>query len=166
MTDPYRNPDFYTALGVSAEATPDEITRAYRRLARQQHPDANPEATADGFAMLATAYDVLRDPERRRRYDDTRNTRASNRGAGRPIPIRHVAVPRTARHSPANLSRPQEADVEIGLSSERDPGGPEVVASVEICPGCGGAGAKVRRTGGIRITIRCRECRGTGTKIR
>jgi curved DNA-binding protein CbpA len=64
--------DYYQVLGVSRDASAPEIRRAYRRLARQQHPDRNPES--DGpqrFRTLAEAYAVLNNPARRARYDDT-----------------------------------------------------------------------------------------------
>jgi curved DNA-binding protein len=62
--------DFYEALGVPRTASQDDIQRAYRRLARQYHPDVNHDPGAeDRFKDISEAYDVLSDPETRRRYD-------------------------------------------------------------------------------------------------
>jgi curved DNA-binding protein len=62
--------DFYEILGVPRTATQDEIQRAYRKLAREHHPDVNKDPGAeDRFKEISEAYDVLSDPQTRRRYD-------------------------------------------------------------------------------------------------
>jgi len=62
--------DYYKTLEVSREATPDEIQKSYRRLARKFHPDISREANAEArFKEIAEAYEVLKDPEKRQRYD-------------------------------------------------------------------------------------------------
>ncbi|AAP99063.1 MULTISPECIES: molecular chaperone DnaJ [Prochlorococcus] len=62
--------DFYDTLGVNRNADADSLKRAYRRLARQYHPDINKEAGAEErFKEIGRAYEVLGDPEKRARYD-------------------------------------------------------------------------------------------------
>jgi molecular chaperone DnaJ len=63
--------DHYELLGVSRDATAEDIKKAYRRLARQHHPDVNPgdPAAETRFKEITVAYEVLSDPERRARYD-------------------------------------------------------------------------------------------------
>lgn len=62
--------DYYDVLGVTADAGAEEIKRAYRQLARRYHPDISGDDRTAAFLEVARAYEVLRQPERRRSYDE------------------------------------------------------------------------------------------------
>lgn len=70
-------PNYYEILNVSPEATVEDIKRAYRRLARQYHPDLNPgdKTAEETFKNLVEAYDVLCDPQKREKYDELTESR-------------------------------------------------------------------------------------------
>ena len=74
MTTRTRLPDYYAILGVPADSTLTAIKKAYRKLARQHHPDTNPgdQDAAERFKAITEAYEVLTDPVRRQAYDATR----------------------------------------------------------------------------------------------
>jgi molecular chaperone DnaJ len=69
--DTHTSMDYYEVLGVSRDADPSDIKKAYRRLARECHPDVNggSEEATDRFKQISEAYSVLSDPEKRHRYD-------------------------------------------------------------------------------------------------
>lgn len=86
-----RTKDYYEVLGVSESAKANEIKKAYRRLAKKHHPDANPDdpEAAERFKEISEAYRVLSDPEKRKQYDQVRRfggtgSFARGRGEARP----------------------------------------------------------------------------------
>lgn len=169
--------DLYEALGVGADVSADDLNSAYRRLARQHHPDTNPQARPGEFTALTDAFEVLRDPERRRSYDATRRHRraAADAATGFRIPVRRDAGP----HSKAASPLPEQ--IELPLTFEQAALG--TTATVEVpttkrcsacagagraapgaCAMCGGAGHSVRQSGGINIKRTCDHCAGTGSE--
>jgi curved DNA-binding protein CbpA len=87
--------DPYAELGVSRDASSEEIRRAYRQVARRHHPDVNRDPGGpERFAAAARAYEILNDPAARARYD--------NRFPG-PVPTRQSPKPRPAVHRRAVL---------------------------------------------------------------
>jgi molecular chaperone DnaJ len=75
--------DYYKVLGLSTGATDKEITRAYRKLAKQHHPDTNP-GSEEKFKEISGAYDVLGDPVKRKEYDEVRRLGPAAAGFGTP----------------------------------------------------------------------------------
>ncbi|GAA1609402.1 molecular chaperone DnaJ [Nonomuraea maheshkhaliensis] len=85
-TKDYLEKDYYAVLGVPKTATADEIKKAYRKLARQYHPDTNQgdSAKETKFKEVSEAYDVLSDTKRRKEYDEARTLFGSGVGGQRP----------------------------------------------------------------------------------
>lgn len=118
--------DHYSVLGVSRTAKPDEIQRAYRKLARQYHPDVSREPdAADRFKEIGEAYDTLSDPDTRTRYDrfgaDYRQYAGSGaspggsrgrRGSGGPRPGPRPGRPGRGGYGTADVDMGGEVDWE------------------------------------------------------
>lgn len=162
-------PDYYAILGVSRDATQEDIKRAYRKLARESHPDANPEDphAEDRFKQISQAYKVLSDPEARRRFDafgDAGPAGAPFGGFGDLSDIMDAffggsPFGRTrARRTSAVAG--QDIGVAVTLSLEQAVFGttaPVEVATVAVCERCGGDGCE---PGTFRD--RCSRCGGQG----
>ena len=79
--------DYYSTLGVSRDASADDIQKAYRKLARKYHPDVNRSSGAeDKFKEITESYEVLKDPEKRKVYDRFGKDWKSYQGGGAPPP--------------------------------------------------------------------------------
>jgi molecular chaperone DnaJ len=155
-----RTKDLYAALGVSKGASADEIKKAYRKLARQYHPDKNPgDAESEArFKEVQTAYDVLSDPEKRKQYDAF-GSRDGGRGfqqgnfdfdLGDLGDLGDLFGGIFGRGRAGTRARPQAergADIEaqVNLSFEDSLKGVETKIPVDVetaCRDCGGSGAK------------------------
>ena len=173
--------DYYKELGVSKDATADEIKKAYRKLARANHPDSNPGDSAkhDKFKAVAEAYDVIGDPEKRKQYDEIRRAPGRLRpGAGRRrggFDINDLLRDRRpggfgdmfgdlfGGGRPARAARPRKgADVETTATIGFNDAIEGVTISLRLtsdapCPDCSGTGGKP----GTKPHI-CPECEGAG----
>jgi molecular chaperone DnaJ len=79
--------DYYTVLGVSRQASPDDLKKAFRKLAHKYHPDKNPNSKTaeDNFKEVTEAYDVLSDPQKRQMYDQFGHAGTGQQGGANPF---------------------------------------------------------------------------------
>lgn len=159
--------DYYKVLGVARDASAGEIKSAFRRLARETHPDANPgdaESTAR-FRAAAEAYEVLSDPDRRRRYDrgDTIDISDLFQGFGGFEDILRSVFGDGGLFGGSGPSRPQRGrDVLIrtSVTLEQAAFGCDVEVEYQAaaeCSSCNGSGARP----GTGVTT-CETCGGAG----
>ena len=164
--------DYYALLGVSPQASDDDIKRAYRRMARELHPDStggDPGAEAR-FKEVTRAYEVLRDPERRARYDrygpDAVNGPAGGdmffgTGLGDIFDAFFGGVGgRTARRG--GPARGSDAEVVVELAFREAVFGVAREITVDelvACAECAGSGARRGTT-----ATSCPDCQGTGER--
>lgn len=157
--------DHYAILGVSRQASQEEIKRAYRKLARELHPDANaddPDAV-ERFKAVTHAYEVLSDPQKKQRYDMFGDERAaSGMGGFGDISDIFSTFFGGVGGGAAGRGQGRGADVlvEVGLSLEDAARGVEKQVEIENlveCGDCHGSGAAP----GTHPS-RCSDCGGTG----
>ncbi len=155
-------PDYYKALGVSKDASPEDIKKAYRKLARQYHPDRNPgnDAAEEHFKQVSEAHDVLADPEKRKQYD---------RGTG---PFAAAGGPGFGGFDPSSFSG-GFGDILSNLFGGGTAGGPgrgqqraqpgrDLETDVRISFEQAMEGAQIPLA--VPTSTTCTTCRGTGAK--
>ena len=141
--------DYYDVLGVPSDADAAEIKRAYRQLARRYHPDISGDDRAVTFREVARAYEVLRNPERRRTYDAALRGAEPSGGGGwlhDEVAIDFPSVSSVLdrmRSSFFGASAAAELSAVIELSPEEAFWGVSVPLDIPLrqtCPACGGRG--------------------------
>jgi molecular chaperone DnaJ len=173
-------PDYYKTLGVSNKATPEEIKKAYRKLARQYHPDRNPnDKNAEArFKEISQAHDVLGDPEKRKQYDSGTGPFATGAGPGGGFGgfgnfdfdassmgdiLSNLFGGSTSGRRVRTRPRAEKgADLEaqVSISFDQAISGAQVPLQVPMhatCPTCHGTGAKPGTTPSV-----CPRCEGRG----
>lgn len=186
-TRDYIEKDYYKSLGVSKDASQAEIKTAYRKLARQFHPDANKgdPASEERFKEVSEAYDVLSDETKRKEYDEARTLFAgggfrvpSGGGSGVPFDLSDLfnggggggglgdlfgGIFRNRGGGPA-ARRGGDVEADVTLSFEDSVHGvtvPIQLSGTGSCPTCHGSGAKPGTA-----THVCPRCSGTGMSSR
>jgi molecular chaperone DnaJ len=145
--------DHYEALGVSRQATAEEIKRAYRRRAREVHPDANPgDAAAEAeFKEVSRAYEVLSDPERRHRYDLVGDEGDATMGGGSPFGAGGLGDIFETFFGGGGFG---------GSAPSGPPSGPDIETTINLAfeEAVFGTQAPVN----VRTAITCEDCDGSG----
>src|ERR671935_917948 len=183
----------YEALGVSKNASQDEIKKAYRKLVREVHPDRNP-GNEERFKEVQSAYDILSDPEKRKQYDAVGSTNGRFGGPGATTfdfgdfdlgDIFGGIFGRGGRQQPQRGQRGNDVEVEVRAGFDDALNGVEVTVPVQLelachtchgtgaapgtapkrCPECDGTGVVATSQGLFALQQPCPRCRGNGTIV-
>jgi len=173
-------PDYYKTLGVEKQATAEDIKKAYRKLARQYHPDRNPDdkQAEARFKEISQAHDVLGDPEKRKQYDSGSGAFAAGAGPGGGFGgfgnfdfdassmgdilsnlFGGSTSGRRVRTKP-RAEKGADLEAQVSISFDQAVSGAQVPLQVPMhatCPTCHGTGAKPGTAPSV-----CPRCEGRG----
>ena len=182
----WANKDFYKVLGVGKDASAAEIKKAYRKLARDSHPDSHPgdKAAEERFKAVAEAYDVIGDADKRKQYDDLRSGFGGGFGDLFGGMFGGGGAGTRTRTTNPRRGADVETDATIGftdaiegvtvslrLSSDApcpDCSGTGARAGTlpRVCPDCDGVGMRAASVGGaFTMNETCPTCRGRGLVV-
>jgi molecular chaperone DnaJ len=170
-------PDYYATLGVEKKASQEEIKKAYRKLARQYHPDRNPgdKQAEERFKEISQANDILSDPEKRKQYDSGTGQFATGtggaggfggfgnfdfEGAGMGDILSNLFGGARNRRQRSRQERGRDLETQVQISFDQAISGAQVSLSVPttgICGTCHGTGAKPGTAPKV-----CPRCEGRG----
>jgi molecular chaperone DnaJ len=185
----------YETLGVSKNASQDEIKKAYRKLVREVHPDRNP-GSEDRFKEVQSAYDVLSDPAKRQQYDTLGSANGRTAPGGTTFDFGDFDLGDIfggifnrggggARPQPQRGQRGNDVEVEVRVSFEDALHGAQVTVPVQLelachtchgtgaapgtapttCPQCNGSGVVATSQGLFALQQPCPRCHGMGSIV-
>ncbi|XP_025018057.1 uncharacterized protein LOC107372090 [Tetranychus urticae] len=157
---------YYDILGVKPTATPDELKKAYRKLALKYHPDKNP-SEGERFKAISQAYEVLSDPEKKRLYDEygEKGIKEGGHSGSSPMDLFEMFFGMGGRQRHAGPKKGKDVVYQLGVSLEQLYNGSTkklAISKKVACDKCEGRGSSDPKKG----YVSCEKCHGSGRQVR